>query len=48
MTPASHRCPVGARSRAMLSLSCGAIPKGFPLSPTLSPGVARGERAKLP
>ena len=48
MTPAPHRCPVGARSRAMLSLSCDAVPNGLTLSPTLSPGVARGERARLP
>ncbi len=48
MTPARCRCPVGARSRAMLSLSCDAIPRGLPLSPTLSPGVAEGEGAKLP
>jgi hypothetical protein len=41
MTPAQLRFPVGARSRAMLS-------NGLPLSPTLSPGVAGGEGAKLP
>ena len=48
MTAAPHRCPVGARSRAMLSLSCGAVANSLPLSPTLSPGVAGGEAAKLP